>query len=61
MVRKIILIIVVIAMVAAGTLFALDKLTSSEKQGDDMVAEQEVEQKKDVKSERTIIEISKPE
>lgn len=57
MVRKIILIVIVITMVAVGGLFALDKLVSSEKSGDNEVVEQE----KEVKFDRTIIEILNPD
>jgi hypothetical protein len=61
MVRKIILIVIVLAIVSFGALFALGSLSSKGNSAEDKGVEQAKEEKKDVKSNRTIIEIVNPE
>lgn len=61
MVRKILLIIILLILVVAGTLFTLDRLSSKQGEEAKKVPQQEVEQEKNVTSNRTITEIVNPD
>ena len=61
MVRKILLIIILLILVVAGTLFTLDRLSSKQGGEAEKDPQQEVEQEKNVTSNRTITEIVNPD
>lgn len=61
MVKKIILIIAVLAIISGGTFFALDRLVSKQKTKEHDKVEHVTEEKTTVISKRTIVEIVNPE
>lgn len=60
MVKKIILIVLVLAIISGGTMFALDKLSSKQKVDKTEMIEQEKKEYKSPTTEKKIIEIINP-
>lgn len=60
MVKKIILIVLVLALISGGTVFALDKLSSKQKMDEPISIEQEKEEYKRPTNEKKVIEIINP-